>query len=104
MTTNVSHFCANLKYFRVLKGFTQQQLATHLRIGKGNIARYERGEVIPKLDVVLKIASLLEVSLDRLCGVLSSEPSQLEVLATRAAKLDDTKIRALETVFEVFVG
>ena len=103
MTPDVSHFFQNLKTFRQQKDLTQQELAIHLRIGKGNIARYERGEVIPKLDVVLKMTELLEVSLDVLCGKMTEEASKLEKLAKIAAKLPEEKQQTICKVMQAFL-
>jgi transcriptional regulator with XRE-family HTH domain len=103
MSQTLPFFNQNLKRFRQDKGFSQKQLANHLRIGLGNIARYERGEVIPKLDVVIKIAALLEVSIDVLCSKKVIAPSEVEKLAKKAGKLPEEKLKALEIVLKQFV-
>ncbi|QMU63528.1 MAG: helix-turn-helix domain-containing protein [Flavobacteriaceae bacterium] len=87
MNLILSDFIQNLKHYRTKKELTQKQLANHLRIGHGNIARYERGEVVPKLDVVLAIAKKLEVSLDALCGLDKEKDTELTLLIQKSQKL-----------------
>ncbi len=103
MAGDLSAFMQHLKYYRQQKGLTQRQLATHLRIGMGNIARYERGEVIPKLDVLLKIADSLEASLDTLCGLDTESDKELSILTRKMAKLPQGELTLLKAVIKKFV-
>ncbi|HUH73688.1 MAG TPA: helix-turn-helix transcriptional regulator [Chitinophagales bacterium] len=50
------------------KGISQTDLATQLGIHKNVLGRYERGEVLPSIDIARKIADILDVSLDYLTG------------------------------------
>lgn len=50
------------------KNMSQEQLAKALKATPTTIGRYERDEVKPSIEVALKIAQVLEVSLDYLTG------------------------------------
>ena len=103
MNQNINDFTQNLKTFRMQKGFSQKQLATHLCIGIGNIARYERGEVMPKLDIVILIVKTLEVSLDTLCGLSKGTDTELEGLVQKVQKLDTKERTLVKAILEKFV-
>jgi transcriptional regulator with XRE-family HTH domain len=47
---------------------TRLELAKKLGLNKSSIARYENGVIRPDLDVLLKIKSMFNVSLDWLVG------------------------------------
>ena len=92
MDIDLTAFSQNLKKFRKEKGFNQQDFANHLRIGQNNISRYERGDVVPKLEIAVAISKALDVFLDVLCGLNKSEPSKLELLAKKPAYLPEDVI------------
>lgn len=50
------------------KNMSQEQLAKALKATPTTIGRYERNEVKPSIEVAVKIAQALEVSLDYLTG------------------------------------
>lgn len=49
-----------IKYYRKLKGYSQEKLAEKTSLSKMSIRRYESGERQPGLDALKKIASALE--------------------------------------------
>jgi transcriptional regulator with XRE-family HTH domain len=53
---------------RDTKGWSQTDLATHSRVSRVMIGKYERGEAVPSIDAAKKIADAFEVSLDYLVG------------------------------------
>lgn len=61
-------FASRLKKVRSEKGYTQQQLADKLGIARITLTQYERAVNEPKLSMIVKISTLLNVSLDWLCG------------------------------------
>ncbi|QMU63549.1 MAG: helix-turn-helix domain-containing protein [Flavobacteriaceae bacterium] len=103
MNSNLTDFIQNLKHYRTQKQLTQKQLATHLRIGLGNIARYERGEVVPKLDVAIALAQKLEVSLDILCGLYKQNDTELNELLQKAQNLPTEDRTLLKAIIKKFV-
>lgn len=57
-------FAENLKKCRTDKGISQEELAKKINIHPVQFSRYERGQSIPSIEVVQKIASVLETSID----------------------------------------
>jgi len=51
-----------LKYKRICKGFSQEELAELVGIDNTSISKYEVGERNPSVDVAKKIADILEFS------------------------------------------
>jgi len=56
----------NIKELRNMRGITQQELADEIFSTKQNVSKYERGEVIPPIDVLIDIAMYFDVSIDYL--------------------------------------
>lgn len=52
-----------IKYYRIQKGFTVQELADLSKVSKGMISQIENGRSIPSLPVLLNIISSLEINL-----------------------------------------
>lgn len=59
-------FSDNLIAFRKQRGLSQQELGDKVDINKRIISRYETGQTIPSVEVAIKLAEALSVSLDRL--------------------------------------
>ena len=53
---------------RKQKNLSQSDFAREVGVSREMIGRYERGEVMPSIEVAKKIADALEVSLDYLAG------------------------------------
>ena len=64
----MSEFAANLKQFRKRKKYSQATLARKLNYGHMTIANYESGRNEPSIDDLIKIAIILDISLDELVG------------------------------------
>ena len=59
-------FQKRLKQVRKERGFTAQEMADLLGTGLRNYRKYESGDHNPPLDMLVKIADLLDVSTDYL--------------------------------------
>ena len=59
-------FGDNLKRLRVEKGISQEDMAKKIKVHANHVSRYERGLSAPSIEVVEKMAKLLEVSIDEL--------------------------------------
>ncbi|MGT2911971.1 helix-turn-helix domain-containing protein [Streptococcus cameli] len=59
-------FAEQLKKLRAEKQFSQEFLAEQLYISRQAISKWENGEASPDLENVVKLAEILEVSLDEL--------------------------------------
>lgn len=55
-----------LKAFREARGLRSADLARAAGLSKQLYAKYERGEVLPRWDAVVRLAEALGVSLDEL--------------------------------------
>lgn len=62
----MTKFAANLKKYRTLKEFSQDELAKKAGVHVTHLSRYERGLSTPSLEVAFKIAKTLEISIDEL--------------------------------------
>lgn len=65
-STIKSSFTENLKKMRSQKGISQDELAKKIDMHPVQYSRYERGQTVPSIEVVQKIAMALDVSLDEL--------------------------------------
>ena len=57
-----------LKELRLEKQLTQEQVALGIQTGQSNIGRWEREEVLPTSEFVIKLADFFGVSTDYLLG------------------------------------
>lgn len=58
-----------LKYLRDLKHLSQQEVCNALNIEQSTLANYENDKRIPKIDILIKLASYYDVSVDELLGL-----------------------------------
>ena len=65
---NMQEFAERLRETRTARGLTQTRLAEILEVSPRVYNRWERGAAVPRLDTLVKIAEILEVSLDELVG------------------------------------
>lgn len=63
------HLGRYIKHHRKLKQMSQSQLADKLGVSQRNISYYERGDRIPPVDVLKKIAILFNLSVDVMLGL-----------------------------------
>jgi len=82
----MSDFAANLKQFRKRKNYSQATLAKKLNYGHMTIANYESGRNEPSIDDLIKIAIILDISLDELVG---KNPSKEECFLHEFQKLSE---------------
>lgn len=58
----------NLKIARNNKGLTQEELGKLVNVQKSAISKYERGEIQPSQEVLIKLSQILNVTTDYLLG------------------------------------
>jgi transcriptional regulator with XRE-family HTH domain len=68
MTDTMISFGKKLRECREAKGLSQSELARQLGTNHSIIGKYERDEVKPTIDVVKKIANMLETTVGYLLG------------------------------------
>jgi len=106
---DMSIFSERLKLLRSARNITQARLAELLVVDARVYNRWERGTATPQFDTVVKIADILQVSLDELAG--RKEPSQdlkihnyeLYSLYQQVDHLPDEDQRALLLVLDSFI-
>jgi transcriptional regulator with XRE-family HTH domain len=65
-TIYIKEFGQNIKKLRLLKGFSQEELANSSEVSLAQITRIERGTVNPTLCTIKSLAKGLEVSTAKL--------------------------------------
>lgn len=79
-------FHINLKEIREEKGLTQEQLAKAINVVRQTVSKWERGLSMPDVDLLMKIAHVLDCTIDRLLGC--SENVDMSELAIQLAILN----------------
>lgn len=69
-------FKEQLKTFRAAKQLSQDDLAKKLYISRQAISKWENGDATPDIENLVKLADILEVSLDQLVKGDQKVPSQ----------------------------
>lgn len=59
----------NLKKYRILKNYTQEDIAGYLGITAQAVSKWERGECYPDITLLPVLANILETSIDLLIGM-----------------------------------
>jgi len=74
----------NIKKYRLLKGKTQQEVAQDLNITQFTLSNYENGKTQPNLEILIKLSTYFNVSVDDLLGLENKNTNlnkqQLELL------------------------
>lgn len=65
---NEIEFGAYLTQLRVARGLSRRELAEQLDVGPGMIGHLENGLRKPSVEVAIRLAKVLDVSLDSLLG------------------------------------
>lgn len=73
----MSYFAQNLKFLRSHHKLSQDALAQHIGLNRGNIASYEKGSAEPSLKNLLNISQYFNISLNTLLETNVEEQYQL---------------------------
>ncbi|CAE6737096.1 hypothetical protein R69749_02057 [Paraburkholderia domus] len=105
----MSVFAERLRLLRSARQITQARLAELLEINPRVYNRWERGLATPQFDTVVRIADILQVTLDELAGrtPAPAEPKihnqELLSLYQQVDSLPDAEQQALILVIDSFV-
>ncbi|WP_345952519.1 LexA family transcriptional regulator [Mucilaginibacter sp. PAMB04168] len=97
----MSIISANIKFLRKKKGLTQQQFADEIGIKRSLVGAYEEDRADPKYDLLKKIASYFEISIDDFINETINEkwapkpkgnPANLRILSISVDKEDNENI------------
>jgi len=84
----MADFGKNLAALRKERQLTQAELAELLDVQPRLLGRWERGQGKPQFDYILKLAEVLEVSLDRLLrGPEANRPDSFDIRNRRLKEL-----------------
>lgn len=61
-------FYGNLKRLRQERGISSAQFADAISMSRSSVTRWNKGERLPSIDVLWRIADYFDVSLDELVG------------------------------------
>ena len=83
-----------LRELRLEKGLTQQELGEKISLTQTTIGKYERGELEPSIDILERLASFFQCSIDFLIG-FSDDFGNISIYRTENASAlsgDEQKI------------
>lgn len=97
----MNRLAENLRIYRSQTGITRKQIADKLGMTPQAYGNYENGEREPKLDILIKIATTLHVSVDDLLGYKVDEyenmAASLMSFGFDLVENDDDSIDVLQT-------
>ncbi|PHM22278.1 helix-turn-helix domain-containing protein [Xenorhabdus budapestensis] len=101
-------FATRLREAREVRKMTQARLADLLAVNRRVYNRWERGSSVPQLDTVVKIAQVLQMSVDALVGLEHpKEPKihnpKLQALCEQIDSLSDEDQQALIVLMDSLV-
>ena len=103
-------FNERLKLYRKKAGLSQEQFASTLNVKQYNVSDYEVGRSEPSIQLLVKIAKVLNVSIDELLGnenaPLSLEGKEKKLLEEIDNLPEEDRIKAVDLALQIieFVG
>lgn len=100
--------CDNLRKLRRSKGLSQEELAIKLNVVRQTISKWEQGSSVPDSEMLLRIATELDTTVNVLLGdTVDAEESpdlkaiaaKLEVLNEQFAKRNETRRKVWRAIF-----
>ena len=97
----------NLRNVRKQKGLSQQELAIRLNVVRQTVSKWEKGLSVPDADMLVKIAEILEVSVEELLGEKISNNEERNEIVEQLVRINEQfaiKNRRTKTVIKIVVG
>lgn len=82
-------FQDNLKTLRKNKGYTQEELASRLKVVRQTVSKWEKGLSVPDEEMLLKIAEEFEVSVSALLGAKIEDEHSKSNVAEQLARINE---------------
>lgn len=85
-----------LKELRLIKGFSQQEIADYLHCTAVTYSRYENGNRSPSPDLLVKLADYFDVTVDYLLGrenISENGLTQYEINLVNASRKTDKRAK-----------
>ena len=91
----------NLRRYRLLKGYTQEDIANFLNVTPQSVSKWERSECLPDISFLPALANVFETSIDTLVGmdVIRSEEARLSIHAVASELQRSGDYAAAEKVY-----
>ena len=85
----------NIKKFRIVRGYTQSDLAALLSVSPQAVSRWENGQAFPDITLLPRLAKHLNVTIDEIMGSEEqrSECLKKEAFERKMANIDDESER-----------
>lgn len=106
---DMSDFAERLKSSREARKMTQVRFCELLDISPRVYCRWEKGDNVPHLDTIIKIANILQVSMDELVGrkqpknEIKIRNYELHQLCQQADDLTDTDQKVLMQIIDSLI-
>ena len=101
---DINMFNENLKTMRKAKGYTQEELAIKLNVVRQTVSKWEKGLSVPDVDVLSKIADILDTKVSILLGGTITDEDDNDVIAEQLAKISEQmaiKNRRSKTIWKI---
>ena len=82
-------FQDNLKILRKHKGYTQEELASRLKVVRQTVSKWEKGLSVPDAEMFMKIAEEFEVSVSELLGAKIQDEESSSDVADQLARINE---------------
>lgn len=98
-------FCHNLKSLRKAKGLSQEELAIKLSVVRQTVSKWENGISVPDAEMLIKIAEVLDSTVNILLGeqVIIEEETELKAIASKLELLNERVRRIWRIVFIIVI-
>ena len=91
-----------LKSLRQEKGLTQTQLADILYVSNRSISRWEQGNGLPDIDLLLKLAHFYDVKLEEILdGQRNNMDNKIDSTVLKVAELENDEKKKMNRIIQV---
>lgn len=97
----------HLKALRQAKGLSQEELAIRLHVVRQTVSKWERNLSVPDAQMLLKIAEVLEVPVEKLLDVQPAEGIPPDSLAEQLSRINEqlaVRNRRTRLIVRVIIG
>lgn len=93
-----------IKSLRLDGNLTQAELAKRLKIARSNISKYEKSQMTPSNELIVKMAEIFGVSTDYLLGRTNDRHRPYHELGAKDIKEIDTLMKDLENQMDIGIS
>lgn len=78
----------NIRQYRKEKGYSQEEMAVKLHVVRQTVSKWENGRSVPDADVLIRMAEILDVSVNDLLGI-GIEQDNIKNLTSELARVNE---------------